>query len=197
MEFTQKQNIKYIAALLLLSVASQAIYTALYQYGGDIPRKWLWGLEGLLFILLAAMAGSALAQAKSCTLGYSAILASASLNFLQVGIGLTQFGAFREAAQAVEGVSAAAGGVFALSFFVYNGAKVLLGLAAIVFGSAIAKTGPKVLGQLTILVGCIALVANAIVMMFGRIGGVPSGATGVVATLLLAVCVYKLQAQDE
>jgi len=34
------------------------------------------------------------------------------------------------------------------------------------------------------------------VMMFGRIEAVPSGATGVIATLLLAVCVLKLQADD-
>ena len=192
MEFTQKQNIKYVAALLFLSVVSQAVYTGLYVAAKEVPRQWLWGLEGLLFVLLAAVAGAALVQAKNYALGFSAILASALLNFIQVGIGLTQFGPFREAAQAVEGVAPAAGAVVGLSFFVYNGAKILLGLAAIVFGSALSN----MLGKLTIFVGGVAIITNTIVMMYGRISGIPSGATGVVATLLLAVCLFKLNSQD-
>jgi len=98
MEFTQKQNILAIATLLFLAVITQAVYTGLYKFAGDIPRHWLWGLEGLIFVLLAAIAGSALVHAKTCTLGFSAIFASALLNLVQVGIGLTQFGPFREAA---------------------------------------------------------------------------------------------------
>lgn len=196
MEFTQKQNTQIVATLLLLTVASQAIYTAMYQYASDVPRQWLWGIEALLFVLLAAVAGSALAQAKSFTLGFSAIFASAILNLIQVGVGLTQFGAFREAAQAVEGMAPAAGGIFALSFFVYNAAKCLLGIAAVVIGSAASKAGTKALGNITMLAGVVALATNAIVMMFGRMGSVPSGATGVVATLLLALCLYKLQSED-
>ena len=196
MEFTQKQNTQIVATLLLLTVASQAIYTAMYQYASDVPRQWLWGIEALLFVLLAAVAGSALAQVKSLTLGFSAIFASAILNLIQVGVGLTQFGAFREAAQAVEGMAPAAGGIFALSFFVYNAAKCLLGIAAVVIGSAASKAGAKALGNITMLAGVVALATNAIVMMFGRMGSVPSGATGVVATLLLALCLYKLQSED-
>ena len=91
MEFTQKQNIKVICALLFLTVVTQAIYTGLYVAASDAPRIWLWSIEGLVFIVLIAVAGSALAQAKKYTLGFSAIFASAVLNFVQVGIGLTQF----------------------------------------------------------------------------------------------------------
>ncbi len=196
MEFTQKQNIKIIAALLLLVVATQAVYTALYMAGSDIPRKWLWGLEGLVFVVLAAFAGAALARASSFALGFSAIFASATLNLVQVGIGLTQFGAFREAAQAAEALAPAAGGVVALSFFIYNAAKVLLGIAAVVAGTSISQAGAKGLGRLTAIVGLVAIAANALVMMFGRIEAVPSGATGVLATLLLAICLLKIQAED-
>jgi len=196
MEFTQKQSVKIASALLLLTVISQALYTGLYLAANDIPRQWLWGLEGLVFVLLAAFAGSVLVQAKQYTLGFSAILASAILNLVQVGIGLTQFGPFREVAQTIEGVAPAAGSVVALSFFIYNAAKVLLGLSAIVFGSAISQAGSKILGKLTVFVGVVAIVANAIVMIFGRIEAVPSGATGVVATLLLAICLLKLQSDD-
>ena len=87
MEFTQKQNLRILCALLILTVVTQALYTALYSYASDLPRLWLWRLEGLIFIVLAVIAGTALAQAKSYTLGFSAILISAVFNFLQVGIG--------------------------------------------------------------------------------------------------------------
>lgn len=196
MEFTQKQNIKVISVLLFLTVVSQGLYTALYAAGSDLPRVWLWKIEGLTFVILAAIAGSALALAKHYTLGFSAIMASAILNLVQVGIGLTQFGPFREAAQGVEGIAPAAGAVVALSFFIYNAAKILLGMAAVVFGAAIAQQSSKLLGRLTIFLGVVAMVANAIVMMFGRIEAVPSGATGVVATLFLAVCLFKLKSED-
>ena len=196
MEFTQKQNIKLVCALLFLAVVTQAAYTGLYVAAKDVPRLWLWSVEGLVFIVLIAVAGAALVQAKEYTLGFSAIFASAILNFIQVGIGLTQFGPFREAAQSVEAIGPVAGSVAALSFFIYNGAKVLLGISALVFGSAASKAGSKIIGRLTIFSGLVAIATNMVVMMFGRIGGVPSGATGVVATLLLAICLLKLKSED-
>ena len=196
MEFTQKQNVQLVSALIFLTVITQALYTGLYVVASDVPRLWLWGLEGLVFILLAAMAGSALVQAKNFTLGYSAIFASAILNLVQVGVGLTQFGPFREVAQGVEGIAPAAGAVVAFSFFVYNAAKVLLGISAVVFGAAISQTGSKVIGRLSILLGFVAIATNTVAMMFGRIEAIPSGATGVVATLMVAVCLLKLRPED-
>lgn len=196
MELTQKQNRRVISALLLLTVITQALYTLLYVTASDVPRQWLWGLEGLVFVLLVAIAGSALVQAKKYTLGFSAIFASAILNVVQVGVGLTQFGPFREAAQSVEAIAPAAGSVVAFSFFVYNAAKILLGISALVFGNALLESGSKVLGRLTVLLGSVAIVTNTIVMMFGRIDAIPSGATGVVATLFLAVCLLKLRSDD-
>ena len=196
MEFDQKQNNQTIAALLLAAVATQAVYTLMYVAAKDLPRTWLWSVEGLLFVLLAAFGGAALVQAKRYALGYAAIFASAILNVVQVGIGLTQFGAFREAVQSVDGLAPAAGSVVALSFFIYNAAKVLLGLSAVAIGSALMAQGAKLLGRLAMFVGSAAFLTNAVVMMFGRIEGVPSGATGVVATLLLALCLLKLRYDD-
>lgn len=196
MEFTQKQNIQLISALLFLTVITQALYTALYVAASGVPRQWLWGLEGLVFVLLAAIAGSALVQAKHSTLGFSAIFASAILNLVQVGVGLTQFGPFREAAQGVEAIAPAAGSVVAFSFFVYNAAKILLGISAVVFGTAIVQAGAKLIGRLTVFLGFVAIATNTIVMMFGRIEAIPSGATGVIATLMLAVCLLKLKSED-
>ena len=196
MEFTQRQNIQYIAFLLLLAVVTQVIYTVLYDIAKDVPRQWLWGIEGVLFAALAAIAGSALVQSKKNSLGFSAVLVSAILNIVQVGIGFAQFSAFREAAQNVEGLAPATGSVVALSFFIYNAAKILLGLAALIFGMAALKAGLTLLGRLTVLFGVVAIATNTIVVILGRIDSVPSGATGVIATLLLAGCLFKLQAED-
>jgi len=196
MEFTQKQKVQVISTLLFITVITQTVYTALYAAASDVPRQWIWGLEGLVFVLLAAIAGSALVQAKNYSLGFSAIFASAIFNLIQVGIGLTQFGPFREAAQGVEAIVPVAGSVVALSFFIYNAAKVLLGLSAVVLGLAISQSGSNILGRLTVFLGFVAIAANSVVMVFGRIEAVPSGAMGVVATLMLAICLLKLRFDD-
>ena len=195
MEFTQSRTVKIVAILLLLAAITQPIYTALYLGAPDVDRQFLWGLEGLLFVLLAAFAGSALVMAKRYTLGFSAIAFCAVLNVVQVGVGLTQFGPFREAAELNPDLSGVAFSVVAFSFFGYNAAKILLGLAAIVFGMAKMNQGGKALGGLTALVGVVAFVANTLVMMFGLQGFLPSpvaGGSGVVATLLLAICLFSV-----
>ena len=199
MEFTQSRTVKTVALLLLLAAISQPIYTALYLGAPDIDRQFLWRFEGLLFVLLAAFAGSALVMAKRYTLGFSAIAVSAVINVIQVGVGLTQFGPFREAAEANAELSGVAFSVVAFSFFGYNAAKILLGLAAVVFGMAKMKDGGKLLGGVTVLVGAIAFVANTTVMMFGLQGFLPSpvaGGSGVLATLLLALCLFGIRSDD-
>lgn len=193
MDISHTQTKQALSVLLFLMVLTQVVYTALYVAAQDVPRQWLWGLEGVLFVVLAAFAGSALVQAGRYTLGYSAILASAVLNVVQVGVGLTQFGPFREASQQVDGIAPAAAAVVAFSFFVYNAAKVLIGMAAIVFGMARLKDGSKAIGGLTVFAGVLAFATNAIVMIFGRMEMVPSGATGVVATFMLGLCLLHLR----
>lgn len=199
MELTQNRTVKIVAALLLLAAISQPIYTALYIGAPEIDRQFLWGLEGLLFVLMAAFAGSALVMAKRYTLGFSAIAFASVLNVVQVGVGLTQFGPFREAAEANPELGGVAFSVVALSFFGYNAAKILLGLAAVVFGMTKMGKGSKALGGLTVLVGAVAFVANTLVMMFGLDGFLPSpvaGGSGVLATLLLAICLFSIDSDD-
>lgn len=199
MELTQSHTVRILAVLLLLLAISQPVYTALYLGAPEIDRQVLWGLEGFLFVLLAAFAGSALVMAKRYTLGFSAIAFAAVLNVVQVGVGLTQFGPFREAAAANAELSGVAFSVVAFSFFGYNAAKILLGLAAIVFGMAKMNEGSKALGGVTVLVGAVAFVANTIVMMFGLEGFLPSpvaGGSGVLATFLLAICLLSLSSED-
>jgi hypothetical protein len=195
MEFTNTRIAQITAYLLLTVAVTQAAYTALYIAKISGPRELLWGLEGLLFTILAAFAGAAMVQAKHHHLGWSAIAVSAVLNVVQVSVGLTMFGPFREVAGEVEALAPAAGAVVALSFMIYYAAKLLLGLAAIVFGMAKLNAGSKALGGLTALVGVVAVVANAMLIVFGRDGLLPSsvaGGSGVVATLLLALCVISI-----
>lgn len=195
MDLTQDRTIKIVAILLLFAAISQPIYTALYLGAPDFDRKFLWGLEGLIFVLLAAFAGSALVMAKRYTLGFSAIAFSAVLNVMQVGVGLTQFGPFGAAAKLDPALGGVASSVVAFSFFGYNAAKILLSLAAIVFGMGKLGEGSKVLGGVTAAVGVVAFIANTLVLMFGSKGIVPgpvAGSSGVLATFLLALCLFSI-----
>ena len=197
MEFTFERTVKTVAILLIALAVTQAVYTGLYIAEADIPRKALWGIEGLLFTLLVAFAGAAMVQAKRFAVGWSAIAFSAVLNVVQVGVGLTMFGAFRAASQNVEALAPAAGAVVAFSFFIYNAAKVLLGLAALIFGVARMNSGAgtaKLVGTFTALVGVVAMLSNFAVMALGRDSIIPApiaGASGVVATVLLALCLWS------
>lgn len=199
MELTQQRTITLVAALLLAAAVTQAVYTALYLTMPEVSRAALWGIEAFLFVMLAASAGSALALARRLHLGWSAIAAAAVLNVVQVGVGLTMFGPFGEAAGADPALAPLAGAVVAYSFMVYNAAKVLLALAAIVFGLARMKAGGKALGGLTALVGAVALLSNTLSMAAGRdvLGELPlAGGSGVLATLLLAVSLFGLARDD-
>lgn len=199
MEFTFNRNAKIVAILLLIAAATQAIYTGLYVAKMDVPRQLLWGGEGILFTIMAAFAGAAMVQSKTNQLGWAAIAAASILNVVQVGVGLTLFGPFSEVAKAVPDAAPLAGGIVAYSFMVYNAAKVLLALAAIVFGLAKLGQGAKALGGLTAVIGAVALVSNALSSAMGRgfSGELPiAGGTGVLATLLLAVCLLTAKSDD-
>jgi len=199
MEFTFKRTVQITAILLITAVVTQAVYTVLYIAEADVPRQFLWGLEGLIFVLLAAFAGSAMVQLKRYSLGFSAIAFSAVLNVVQVGVGLTLFGPFREVAGAVEAFAPVAGAIVGFAFMLYNAAKILLGLAALVFGMAKMNAGGKALGGLTVGVGVIAMVSNTLSMAAGRevLGELPlAGGSGVLATLLLALCLLGVEKED-
>lgn len=200
MDLTQRRTTQLTGLLLLLAAITQAVYTALYMSKVDVPRQLLWGTEGFLFVMLAAFAGSALAQAKHHHLAWSAIAAAAVLNVVQVGVGLTMFGPFFEASGAVEGLSPAAKAVVAFSFMIYNAAKVLLALALVVFGISRLKAGSTLLGGASALVGVIAMASNTLSMAAGRtiFGELPvAGSSGVLATVLLALCILLAARSDD
>ncbi|GAB5415264.1 MAG: hypothetical protein Cons2KO_28670 [Congregibacter sp.] len=196
MNFTLTRTAQITGLILLAAAITQAIYTALYMSEADVPRQLLWGTEGFLVVMLAAFAGSAMSQAISHHLAWSAITAAAILNVVQVGVGLTMFGPFFEASGEVEALTPAARSVVAFSFMVYNAAKILLALALIVFGFARLSEGSKLLGGACVAIGAVALVSNAVSMGAGRnvFGDLPlAGGSGVLATIMLAVCLLTLQ----
>ena len=195
MEFTNKRTTLITASLLLVLALTQAVFTALYSAEISFSRQYAWGLEAVVFTLLVALAGSAMVQAQNSQLGWSAITFSAILNIVQVSIGLTLFSTFGKVAGAVEGAQPLIGGVVSLSFMIYYAAKLLLGLAALVFGLSFIAKGGKAIGGLTALAGGVAMLANAILIIFGRDGFLPSavaGASGMIATLILAICLISL-----
>lgn len=199
MELTHNRTVKSIALLLLLAAISQPIYTAFFLGAAEIDRRFMWRFEGIVFVLLAAFAGSALVFAKRYALGFSAIAFSAVFKLLAVGLGLTQFGPFTAAAELNADLSDVATSVLALSFFSYNSANILLGLATVVFGMAKFKEGARILSSASVLVGAVAFVANTIVMMFGFQGLLPSpvaGGSGVLATCLLGMCLITISSRD-
>lgn len=196
MDFTSKRTVQITSGLLLALVATQVLYTLLHVAEVSVPRQLLWGMECLLFTLLAAFAGAAMVQAKHYHVGWSAIVFSAVLNVVQVSIGLTLFGPFREAAGQLEALGPLAGAIVTLSFVIYYASKLLLGFAALVFGIAKMTGGAKAVGGLTALVGVVAMIANAILIVFGREAFLPSaaaGGSGVLATLLLAFCLMRVE----
>jgi len=203
MEFTHSRTVKIIAIFLLLAAILQPIYTFLYLKAPGVDRQFIWGIEALLFVLLSAFAGAALVQTKRHALAFSAIAFSAVLNVIQVGIGLTQFGPVREAVKLNADLGSIASSVISFSFFGYNAAKILLGLAAILIGLTLfksAKTLSKSVGGLAVLVGVLAFVTNSVLMMFGlQADIIPrqlAGGSGVVATLLLALCLFSLPFEE-
>lgn len=199
MEFSLSRNTQIVAVLLLLAAVTQAVYTALHVAEVDAPRQLLWGGEGVLFTVLAAFAGAAMVQAKQVQLGWAVIAFSAVLNVVQVGVGLTMFGPFFEAAGEVEALAPVASAIVAFSFMVYNAAKVLLAIALTAFGLFKMSAGGKGLGVISAGVGVFAGVTNAASMAAGRdvFGELPlAGGSGVLATVLLAVCLFGLNTEE-
>lgn len=191
MPIAHQRIVRAIAVLLILACITQSIYTGLYIAKLEVPRQLLWGTEGLLFPLLAALAGTAMVRSERLTLAFAAIACAAVLNFLQVGVGLTLFFPFSDAAKADPTLAPAAGAIVAFAFVIYNAAKLLLGLAALLVGLSRMASGSKALGGATALAGGLAMLANgAAIAAGGKVfGELPlAGGSGVLATALLGLC---------
>ena len=64
MELTKKRTVQVTAYLLLALVVAQAVFTALFVSGANVPWPRLWGIESLLFTVLVAFAGVGMQQTR-------------------------------------------------------------------------------------------------------------------------------------
>ena len=79
-----------------------------------------------------------------------------------------------------------------------SAAKVLLALALIALGFSKLGAGSKALGGLSVAIGLVAFLSNTASMAAVRtVTELPiAGGSGVLATILLAVCLFGLTDQD-
>lgn len=199
MELTQARTVNVIGYMLIALAISQPIYTAMFLGAPDIDRLFMWRLEAIIFVLLAAFAMSAAITAKQFALGFSAIALAALLKLFAVGLGLTQFWPFAAAGEANPDLAEVATSIVALSFFSYNAGNILLGLAAVVFGTEKSRMRGGFVARATTIVGALAIIGNALVLVFGFQGAIPSpvgGATGVLASALIGVCLINLGTEE-
>ena len=200
MRHADEHTTQVISYLLFALVITQAVFTALYISEVNPSRQLFWGLEGLLFTILTVFAGAAMVRTQHYHLGFSAIAFSAIFNVVQVSIGATMFVPFREASGQLDAFGPAASAVVALSFMIYYAAKFLLGFAAVFFGLAKINLGSKIVGRLAVLTGIVAMLANGVLIVFGREAFLPSavaGSSGTLATLFLAFCLITLTRENK
>lgn len=196
-----------IAIALFALVVTQVLYMAFL--GGpqpaepsagltnaDIARyftdRWqevalVWTVEAVAFFAMALGALVALPDGRH-RLGWAALVLAGVFNLVQIGIGLSLF---RPVALAGEANTWLFWAVVAGAFAFYFIAKIALGLAAIVFGFAMAREahgiGGRATGWLALIAGLGAVVANLVALGAGMSWLIVAGGTGTLAALLLAI----------
>lgn len=172
-----------VAAALAFTVVTQLAYLGLDAGGKPELGYPIWRMEAVL--ALPVIAFGFMLVPRHALLG-GTIAASGVLNLVQVGMGLNMFYQLNGA----DGPDAAFLAVVGLAFFLYFAAKALLGLAALALGAALwrEKSGAwRIVGLLAALSGMASLAANAAAMVIGMDLVTIAGATGTLATALLAL----------
>lgn len=174
-----------VPLLLLILVTTQLSYVVLSDAGFQMHRTAIWATEAVVFLAIAVLSLAALANSGRLASAWATMAVSAILNVVQVGMGLAMFAPLKDAGPAMAPAYQA---TVAGAFFLYFAGKLLFGFAAIVVGAYLVRsTGlAKVTGALAILGGLAAMAANLGGIIAGMAMVFPAGATGTVATLLLA-----------
>ena len=174
-----------IAVITLIgTVVTQLVYIGISSSGGEVNRDIIWGVEVVLFAVIA-VAGFALIAARPI-MG-AALGTFGLLNTIQAGVGLVMFGPLFEGGEAL---APFAGAVLAVAFLLYFAAKLAIGLGALIAGLLAFRytTGAsKALGGLAALAGIVAAVLNAAAIFPATDLTYPAGGAGTLATLLLAL----------
>ncbi len=175
-----------VPILLLSLVVTQVLYVVLSGNGLEINRTLIWTTEAVAFLGITVLALVAMVQNGRLALAWSAMAVSGVLNVVQVGMGLAMFGPLSDAGEAMAPAYQA---TVAGAFFLYFAGKLLFGLAAIIVGATLLRGSgvARVTGGLAVLAGLTAMAANLGGMASGMAMIYPAGATGTVATFLLAI----------
>lgn len=195
---TAPQYRRFVAILLLITVASQIAYLALLRDVGIVEgwplRSIIWTIETVTFSLLAVAALAALASGERHRLVWAAVAVSGIFNALQAGMGLSMFLAPTQAGDAGKLLFDT---VLAGAFLFFFLAKVLIGVASVFLGFALfqqASTASKIIGVLSVLGGVAAVALNIFALPQGLALVFPAGAAGTLATLTLAIATWMVSA---
>lgn len=187
---------RLVAFLLVILVATQLSYVMLSDAGFQMHRTVIWATEAVVFLAIAVLSLTALARdGQQLALAWAAMAVSGVVNVVQVGMGLAMFAPLKDAGPAMAPAYQA---TVAGAFFLYFAGKLLFGFAAVIVGAQLLRgTGlAKATGALAILGGLAAMVANMGGIITGMPMVYPAGATGTVATLLLAAALAMAQRGD-
>ncbi|MEP2988834.1 MAG: hypothetical protein ABJN65_02200 [Parasphingorhabdus sp.] len=195
------QNLsKIVAASLLLTVVSQIVYMAALSDIGIVEgwplRSTIWTIELLLFSIIATTGFASLVRTSQLHLAWAAIAVFGLVNIIQAGIGLSMF---LPATEAGEDFAPLWDTVLAGAFVFFFLAKVFIGFAAMAFGLRLFRgqtSMSKGIGIITAIAGFAAVVLNIAALPQGLALVFPGGASGTLATLLLAVAIW-LNARSE
>jgi hypothetical protein len=194
MPHTSRNLATIVAIMLLLTVATQLLYTATLSGVGIVDgwplRSTIWTAEILLFTGIAIASLVALVRSPDMQLGWAALVVAGLINMVQSGIGLSMF---LPATNAGAEFAPLMGTVLAGSFLFYNLAKAILGVAALVFGLSLFRTNKSIgrmVGLVSVITGVIAIILNVAAVHLG-LGSVPfSGASGAIATFFAGYAVW-------
>lgn len=194
MEQTYGNIAKIVAASLLLTVVSQIVYMAALSDVGIVEgwpvRSAIWTIELILFSVVAIAGFAGLVRTSKLQLAWSAIAVSGLVNIIQAGIGLSMF---LPATEAGEDFAPLMDTVLAGAFVFYFLAKVFIGFSAMAFGLLLFRGATiffKAIGILSSVSGLAAFGLNIAALPQGLALVLPAGASGTIATLLLAWVIW-------
>ena len=211
MDITANRATRIVAVSLIAIVVLQIVYMAFL--GGPKPLEagtplsnadvlryfdergaeitTVWTLEAMAFLAIALGSLVIALRGASNTTAWAALSLFGVFNMIQIGMGLAMF----EPAARAGGDDMGLFGTFVSgAFFFYFVAKVMLGVAALIFGLRLlgaATGGIKALAGLTALVGAAAIGLNVAGMALGMSVLMYAGAAGTAAALFTALTAGK------
>ncbi|MBX7457658.1 hypothetical protein K3152_05310 [Qipengyuania sp. 1NDH17] len=188
---TDRSLLRGLAAVLLITVASQVFYiTVVSGSANEALRPLTWFTELFAFTASAVFALALATRRPSQGVIWATIAIAGLVNIIQVGMGLSMFGPAMEASDAVPQLFAA---VLAGAFFFYFLAKLLLGVAAILLGlHAVLSSGTlaKGAGGIAVLAGASSVILALLAMVDAESWRFAAGAAGTAATAFVGLLLF-------